>query len=357
MERILIIKPSSLGDIVHTLPLVHCLKRCLPDCFIGWIVQDAFAGLLERDPAVDMIYPVTVVSTSDPQAGKNAYTKAGLQLLSTLRKLRNIYRDQSYDTVFDLHGSLKSGLLALTNPGGKRIGFAGARELNPLFQHQTIPVPRHIEHALDKNSCFARYFKCQVDQSDYHMCCSDEDRRIVASFVRENGINSDDQIIYANPAARWRTKFWPAERWAELADNCRQQGQVMIFGGSAHDTAYIATITGTMTTEPVVAAGLLSLSQSVALIQRSALYVGLDSGPMHMAALSGIPVVALFGPTHPSRVGPYGVKHRIVRDENLDCLECRKRQCDHLSCMRGISVRMVEDALSSLITCQEHVEN
>ena len=86
-----------------------------------------------------------------------------------------------------------------------------------------------------------------------------------------------------------------------------------------------------------VAAGALSLTESAALMRRAAVYAGLDTGPMHMAAMIGTPVVALFGPTHPERVGPYNVAHAIVRAEGLDCLCCRRRSCDHLSCMRGIA--------------------
>jgi ADP-heptose:LPS heptosyltransferase len=100
---------------------------------------------------------------------------------------------------------------------------------------------------------------------------------------------------------------------------------------------------------PLVAAGELDLAGSAALLKRSALYIGLDSGPMHMAALAGVPVVALFGPTHPERVAPYLVEHRIVRDTSLSCLGCRKRACAHLSCMEGISVEMVAAAARQLL--------
>ncbi|MCI5223787.1 MAG: glycosyltransferase family 9 protein [Candidatus Electrothrix sp. AR4] len=158
--------------------------------------------------------------------------------------------------------------------------------------------------------------------------------------------------MYANPAARWQSKFWPVERWAGLADSLHKQGRAMIFGGGSHDVKYIASIGRLMKTKPIIAAGRLSLPQSTALMQCSALYIGLDSGPMHMAALARIPVVALFGPTHPDRVGPYavrGVEHRIVRAENIECLECRKRSCAHLSCMREISLHMVYDAAVSLL--------
>jgi ADP-heptose:LPS heptosyltransferase len=351
-KRILIIKPSSLGDIIHTLPVVHALKRCFPGCHLGWIVQDVFAGLLERDRSVDAVYPIHISSTSDPHAGRFAYMQALKETMATLQLLRRILNQSPYDLVLDLHASFRSGLLGRTNPGGIRVGFKDARELNTFFQHQLVAVPEHVEHALEKNLLFCDHLNCSVADKDFYMCCNRDDVHDVELFFSKQGIADDSAIIYANPAARWQTKFWPMELWAELADCFYARGTAMVFGGSRQDTFYIQKITRLMKTPPVVAAGLFSLPQSVALLKRASLYVGLDSGPMHMAALCKIPVVALFGPTHPFRVGPYGVEHRIVRAENLDCLECRKRTCDHLSCMKGISVEMVYDAAISLMDRQ-----
>lgn len=348
-SRILIIKPSSLGDIVHTLPVVHALKRCFSGCSIGWIAQRTFAPLLERDPAVDTVYPVQIPSTSDPQTGRFAYLQALQATIMTLQELRRQFRQAPYDLVLDLHASFRSGLLGRTNPDGIRLGFKGARELNTFFQDQLVAVPEDMEHALEKNLLFCEQLDCSVSAEDFHMCCSREDVHEMQLFLHQQDIADDSAIIYANPAARWQTKFWPVELWAELADRFYVQGTVMVFGGSRQDTTYIESIARLMKTPPIVAAGRFSLPQSVALIKRTCLYVGLDSGPMHMAALCNTPVVALFGPTHPSRVGPYGVEHQIVRAENLDCLECRKRTCDHLSCMKKISVEMVYDAAISLM--------
>ena len=351
-KRILIVKPSSLGDIIHTLPVVHALKRCFLGCHLGWIVQDVFAGLLERDGSVDAVYPIHISSTSDPRAGRFAYLQALKETMATLQLLRRMLKRRPYDFVLDLHASFRSGLLGRTNPGGLRVGFKDARELNTFFQDQLVTVPKHMEHALEKNLLFCDQLDCSVSAEDFHMCCSREDVHEMQLFLHQQDIADDCRVIYANPAARWQTKFWPVKLWAELADRFSAQGTVMIFAGSGHDSPYIKTITRQMKTRPIVAAGRFSLPQSVALIKRSCLYVGLDSGPMHMAALCNIPVVALFGPTHPARVGPYGVEHRIVRAENLDCLECRKRTCDHLSCMKGISVEMVYDAAISLMDRQ-----
>ncbi|WP_417911343.1 glycosyltransferase family 9 protein [Candidatus Electronema sp. PJ] len=347
-SRILIVKPSSLGDIVHTLPVVHALKRSLPGCFIGWIVQQAFAPLLAADQNIDAIYPIQIPSTSEPQAGRWAWLAAGKATLQTLQTLRKQFRQAPYDLILDLHASFRSGLLGWTNPGGMRIGFRDAKELNTLFQDQLVAVPAEVQHAQEKNLLFCKQLGINVAAEDFHLPCREEDREAAQIFLAEQGARGK-QIIYANPAARWQTKFWPVERWAELADHFAAQGRLLVFGGSKQDVNYIAAITRLMRSQPVIAAGRLNLAQSAALISRSALYVGLDSGPMHIAALAKVPVVALFGPTHPERVGPWSVASRIIRAEGLHCLECRQRSCAHLACMKGISVQMVSDAAAALL--------
>jgi len=348
-KRILIIKPSSLGDVVHTLPLVHALKRWYPGTRLGWIVQDVYAELLERDTAIDQVYPIHISSTSDPHAGRLAYLHAFRETVKTFRLLRGQLREAPYDLVLDLHASFRSGLLGRTNPGGMRVGFKGARELNTFFQDQLLEVPGGIEHAVEKNLLFCDYLGCSVAAEDFFMCSGRKDEAVVQSFLDRQGLAEGTVIVYANPAARWQTKFWPAAKWAELADRLVGRGAQILFGGSGQDKVYIQSITRLMKTRSLVSAGDLTLVQSVALMQRCALYVGLDSGPMHMAALAGVPVVALFGPTHPARVGPYGVEHRIVRAVELDCLECRKRFCPQLRCMQDISVDRVYGAALELL--------
>ncbi|HIP83746.1 MAG TPA: glycosyltransferase family 9 protein, partial [Desulfocapsa sulfexigens] len=308
-----------------------------------------FAPLLECDPAIDTVYPIHISSTSDPEAGRMAYLHAFKEMLGTLITLRSQFKQARYDLILDLHASFRSGFFGWTNPGGIRIGFKDARELNTFFQNQLITVPEHVKHALEKNVLFCDHLGCSVAEEDFHMHSKSGDVESVRTFLDTSGITDEDDIIYANPCARWESKFWPAEYWAALADRLYEQGLLLVFAGSGGDRNYIAQITAQMQSKPFIAAGELGLTQVVALLQRCAAYVGLDSGPMHMAAMTQTPVVALFGPTHPERVRPYGVKHVIMRNEKLDCLECRKRQCSHLSCMKGIKVGSVVTAVTDIM--------
>ena len=347
--RILLVKPSSLGDIIHTLPLAHALKRCAPDCSIGWVVEEAFQEILLADASIETVYPIRIPSTSNPGADSRlqAYWQAFVATSSVLLKLRKILKKKPYTLVFDLQASFRSGLLAMMNPRGKRIGFADARELNTFFQHEKISVPEDIEHALDKNLLFAQVVHCEVIEDDFHLDTSKDAEAQVEIFLRESGIHKEagkegkDVFVYAQPAARWQSKQWLVNRWSELADRLQQAGIRVVFGGSKQDISMLQTIEKGMLTPAIHAAGRLRLGETAALLKKAAAYVGVDTGPMHMAALTGTPVVALFGPTHPERVGPYGTKSRVLQADGLDCLCCRKRYCTHQRCMHGLSVERV----------------
>jgi len=341
-QRILIIKQSSLGDIVHTLPVAHALKRCFPDCHIGWVVERAFAPLVAQDTAVDAVYPIHIPSTSEPGARWYiAYPQAFWATMRVVHGLWTALRAAPYDLILDLHASFRSGLLSLMNGGGLRVGFRDARELNTLFQHRLVSIPDHTVHAVDKNLLFCELLGCVPTDADFFLCSDRTDEQSAANFLTAHGIQGDLPFVYVNPTARWQSKFWLQPRWSELCDRLLAAGIHVVFGGSAADLPYISGITERMAGAGVVAAGRLTLTESVALMKRASVYVGVDTGPMHMAAMAGIPVVALFGPTHPERVGPYRARGVVLQANSIECLCCRRRVCRHMRCMEGISVETV----------------
>ena len=349
-KRILIVKPSSMGDVVHTLPLVHAIKRCYPDCHVGWIVQRAFQGLLGGDPSIDELIPISIPSTSDPGAPRGTFIKAFAATLRTLVHLRKELRNRAFDLVLDLHASFRSGLLGMTNPDGIKVGFADAKELNTWFQGHLLNTDPAKPHAVDKNLVFAQFLGCPPRAEDFRILSHAGAREKVRLFLKQAAFREGDRLVYANPTARWKTKFWTVPAWAKLADMAiSQEGVRVVFGGGPRDVPYIEAILRTMKESPVVAAGKLSLAESVALIEAADVYVGVDSGPMHIAAFVGTPVVALFGPTDPALVGPYGDAHRVIVAEDLDCLACRKRSCTDRRCLEGITAqRVLEEALKFL---------
>jgi ADP-heptose:LPS heptosyltransferase len=203
---------------------------------------------------------------------------------------------------------------------------------------------------VDKNLAFAAYLGCQVSPDDFKVVVKPEARGKIRRFLQDQGVEPSDRLVYANPAARWESKFWTVQGWAELADLLiGQKGAKVAFAGSPQDAAHIGLIVERMKCRPIVAAGKLSLAEAVALIEAADVYVGVDSGPMHISAFVGTPVVALFGPTDPDKVGPYGQGHRVIRKQNLDCLACRKRSCGARRCLEGLAAQTVFEETVQLL--------
>lgn len=348
-KQILFIKQSSLGDIVHALPVAHTLKRCFPDCTIGWVVQQGLASMLERDQTITRIHPIHIPSTSEPGSPWSAYYKALLATFQTLKHLRQDFRAQPYDWIFDLHGSFRSGLFSRMNPGGTRLGLGDAKELNTLFQDRLIKVNSASLHAVDENLLFCSAVGCVPGKEDFYLDTSAADEHEADALLRAYSIRDDECFVYVNPAARWQSKFWLAPRWSALCERLESSGLRVVFGGSSDDLKHIEPIVVDMIHKACIAAGRLSLMASVALLKKAAVYLGVDTGPMHIAAMVGTPVVALFGPTHPERVGPYGIHHAVIQADNLDCLCCRKRLCNHQRCMQGITVERVYAQVLNLV--------
>ncbi|MFH0958475.1 MAG: glycosyltransferase family 9 protein [Pseudomonadota bacterium] len=345
-KRILVIKQSSLGDVIHALPLVHAIKRHYPSSYVGWVIQKNLKSLLEADPTVDEIITVDIPSTSEPYATRATYFLALIETFRTLKNLRKNFVQGPYDVVLDLHASFRSGLFGSMNRSCFRVGFSDAKELNTWFQTKLVQTPPEKSHAVDKILNFADLFDIKVEKSDFKLFIGNEAVKEAKTFMDDNLIGPFDRIVYANPASRWATKFWNTRAWADLSDRLISQLSVrVIFGGGESDRSYISEIASSMQNSPIIAAGCLSPIGSAALIKASDIYVGVDSGPMHISSFVGTPVVALFGPTDPAKVGPYGSENFVIRVEELDCLGCRKSECSVRVCMDGISADRVFDEI------------
>ncbi|MCP3950849.1 MAG: glycosyltransferase family 9 protein, partial [Desulfobacterales bacterium] len=174
------------------------------------------------------------------------------------------------------------------------------------------------------------------------------DRDEISQMLDAAGINRRAKLVAINPVAQWETKLWDNAKFAALADLLVERYDVpVVFSGGLADRAVISAITANMRHKALNLAGKTSLLGLAALYQRAALLVSTDTGPMHLGAAVGLPVVALFGPTAPWRTGPYGQSHRIVSTD-CDCAPCFQRRCATTHCMEGITVAKVAAEIEQL---------
>ena len=314
--KILVVKLSSLGDLVQALPTVHVLKQQL-QAEVHWAAQTEYVPFVRTFSDVDR-------AIAFPR--KNVTRRAhGF--------LRDLRRDR-YELVVDLQGLLKSALVTRLARANRRIGPSFHREGSRLFYDEVAGLRNVARHAVDQIMDTARHLA--LDTSEYVF-------PIDAPRVKPDGPSPHLALC---PLSRWRSKNWPVENIARLAAMLseRTNGTIHLVGGPG-DRDKCAQICEAVSGQVVNHAGQTSLVELTGLLAAVDLLVTNDSGPMHVAAAVGTPVLALFGPTDPGRTGPWGEQHRIVCADE-PCMPCFKRKCRRMACMHAIGVeRVVREAL------------
>jgi heptosyltransferase-1 len=337
---ILIIKLSAIGDVVHALPLLEVLRNNFPDARIDWLVEEEASEIIRGHECVDRMLVSRRKSWQRRVLRVRELSAVTGEVTAFCRELRS----ERYDLVIDLQGLLKSGLLTGLARGKRKIGFTGGREGSAFFLTERPYPVDHDQHALDRYLRATEYLDCRIDSWRGNIPVPRSERSMIDRFIHENGLDTAC-LVALNPMARWRTKLWEPERFALLADRIEKELSCrVVFTGSTHDSGIIERIIARMDQRPLNLAGRTTLKELAYLFSRCRLAVTTDTGPMHMAAAMGCPVVALFGPTAPARTGPYGERHRVIR-EDLECSPCFKKRCGHRTCMKNITVDRVFDAV------------
>jgi heptosyltransferase-1 len=329
--KILVVKPSSLGDIVHSLPFLNAIRGYFPESEIHWVVAKGFEGLLEGHPMIGKLW----ILHKDNWRKINRAGETAKEITALFRKLRK----EHYDLVVDLQGLLRSGLITAATGAPTRVGFREAREGSRLFYTHTVEGGRDI-HAVDRYLKIARFLGCPIDT-----ICFPFPPPADASDIRLRFTLPEEYAVLV-PGARWETKKWAPESFGTLASRLQLKSVIV---GSRGDQDIAQTIIEGSQGNAVSLVGKTGLKELIEIMRNAKFVVSNDSGPMHIAAALGIPVFALFGPTDPRRTGPYGDIHTVLR-EKIPCAPCLKRKCNELKCMRGISVRSVSDAITRKVS-------
>jgi len=340
LKSILIVKLSAIGDVVHTLPLLEVLRKNFPKGRIDWLVEEEAGQIIEGHQGIDHVI------ISRRKSWQRRFFKPGEQariLRETFQFLQTL-RQCEYDIVIDLQGLFKSGLLTGLSRGKRKMGFTGGREGSSLFLTERPHPVDYDQHALERYLKTADILKCPVDSWQGDIPLREVDKRSIDAYFESEGID-DIPVVAVNPMARWRTKLWDIEKFAALADRIQRELSCrIIFTGSVQDRAIIDAIIHRMKGRPLNLTGRTNLKELAYLYSKSTLSISTDTGPMHIAAAMGCPVVAIFGPTAPSRTGPYGQGHIVIRS-NLECSPCFQKTCSHMTCMNHITVDKVFDAV------------
>lgn len=353
--RILIIKLSSIGDVVHTLPAAALLRRALPDARIAWAVERRASAILKGSPAIDEVIELDLRSWRKGLLSGSTIADVSARL-SQLRQAPNLNGAGHADVAIDFQGLIKSGLVAFATRANRRIGFETAElreKPSKLFLTQQVETSQ-LKHVIDKNLALARAAlqrpvaneaETLRNHYEFPIAVSPGDERYVEALIE----NQPGPFAIINHGGGWPTKLWPSGRYAELADwlwsECALRSFVTYGPGEEALARSVASASSSGAVRPIPS----TLKQFVALARRAALFVGGDTGPLHLAAASKTPIVGLYGPTSPGRNGPFDPQD-ITVGRNLWCRpDCHRRSCWHWECM-DIPVSEVKRAVLKRLT-------
>ncbi len=346
--NILIVKLSAIGDVIHTLPALNAIRSAYPSAHITWLIEEAAAPLIIGHKALDRV----IVSRrkgwlKEFRKGKRQHViREVFGLIRTLRHTR-------YDLVFDFQALLKSGMWIALSKGERKIGFGRGmehQEHSYLFLNERIPPVDMNHHAILRSLMMLESAGIHSRKIDYRLPIHDDDRNAVDHLLSEAAMGTTRPLICINPVAKWTTKLWPNERFAELADRLSgKYGISPVFTGAPEDVETVRDILFRMTSSAVDFTGKTTLKTLAALYEKADVLISTDTGPMHLGAAVETPVVALFGPTAPWRTGPMGDRHQVIR-VGLPCSPCFKRWCPTDDCMNHIDVEAVIAAVDRAVT-------
>ncbi|HSL04522.1 MAG TPA: putative lipopolysaccharide heptosyltransferase III [Nitrospiraceae bacterium] len=339
MRNILIIKLRYIGDVLLATPTVSAIKAARPDVRVTMMVNRGTEDVLSGNPDMNEILVLDKGSLA-----------AQSQLIAGLRRRR-------FDTVIDLTDGDRSAFMSWISGAPVRIGFNDEQRWRGHYYTQVVQSMPGVQHRIDRDLESLKSLGIQAGSRDPQLWLTQEEANSADQVLDQLGVQRSQSMVILQPGARYWFKAWPPERFAELADRLTSQyGCQVLIGGSDQDIDLAQQIRQMAKSNPVIMAGRTTIKQFSAIAKKSALFVGSDSGAMHIAAAVGTPVVALFGPSNPAEWGPRGEAIEVIY-KGLDCRTCFHPTCHRgeQNCMKLISVDEVETASKRLIACVNHV--
>jgi heptosyltransferase I len=339
--RFLIIRLSAIGDCILTMPLACALRDAYPSAWIGWVAEKAGAQLLHNHPALDEVIVVP---------------KGILRSPSKLLDVRSRLRALQVDVTLDPQGLLKSAMQAWLTGAKRRIGFRApiGREMSWILSSELVTSQQ--PHVVDRYRELLGPLGVEPGPVRFDVPCSGPAMRSMSAWLYAQQLDHQPLAVL-NPGAGWDSKVWPAERYAAVSRFLLEEHSlrtIVAWSGERERMwakQIVAQSAGAASLAPNT-----SLPDLAALLRMSSLFVGSDTGPLHLAAAVGVPCVGIYGPTEPSESGPYGSQHQCVQTY-FQQGTCRERRRGTNAAMQAVTVEQVILACSAILQQQlVHVE-
>lgn len=317
--NIALVKLSSLGDVIHALPVAAALRQRFPDARIAWIVERREAAVLRDNPTLDEVIPV------DTRAWRGVRTPLGAAaVVGALGELRRHLHAARFDVAVDLQGLLKSGLLTAATRAPLRIGFAAARCREPvaaLFTNRRVTPPPAARHVVEQYLALVEPLGVAAERVEFPLPTDAAAEARADAFLANAGIKPRGRLVVVNPGAGRADKRWPADRFRALARRLAEEAGaavLVVWGPKERDLA--EAIADPAGAGRVALAPPTDVAALLAVLRRASVVVAGDTGPLHLAAALGVPSVGLYGPTSAERNGPWRQRALASPDGRLESL-------------------------------------
>lgn len=313
--RVAILKLSSLGDVIHALPVAHALRRHFPESNLTWVAEAREATILTGHPDLD-----EVLAVDTRRWRTHIWTLAGAREVGTeLSQVARRLRASGFDVALDLQGLIKSGFLAACTGAPLRVGFAlgHLREpLSALFTNRRVTPPPDAVHVVEQYLALLEPLGIADRQPVFNIPLNRDAEQRIDAFLIAQGVKPRDRLVALNPGAGRPEKRWPVAHWKRLADRLALEDGVrpLVLWGPGEE-ALAEGVSQRDSTQPLQAPP-TTLHELAALLRRVALVVAGDTGPLHLAAALGTPCLGLYGPTPAERNGPYGSHCRVLQSRD-----------------------------------------
>jgi lipopolysaccharide heptosyltransferase I len=335
-SRIAIIKPSALGDIVHALPVLTALRCRYPQAHLAWVVNSSYEPLLKGHPDLNETIP---------------FDRAGLRkgwraALGCFRSLWREVRRRDVDLAIDLQGLFRSGLMTWATGASRRVGLSTAREGAHWFYTDRVPVSPGEIHAVDRYWLVAEALGAGGGPKEFRLPSFESEAAWVEATLR----SCPGPWLMVGVGARWQTKRWPPRHFAALLQRAQSAfGGTALFVGSAEDSAAALAALQELRGPGLLLTGRTTLTQLGALLSRADVMLANDTGPLHLAAALGRPVVASYTCTRVRLTGPYGHFHTAV-ETRVHCAGSLLKKCSRLECMDELTPERLWPLLEEVLS-------
>lgn len=310
--RIAIIRLTSLGDLVCTLPLAHALRCHSPTSRIVWIVEEQEKTLLLHNPVVDEV----VVGPTRRWRQELKTPIGAMKVVREVKLLGRRLKSLQLDVAIDPQGLLKSAIFTILTRAPVRIGFGWrhAREpLSSLFTTHRVTPPASALHLVEKQLSLLQPLGIQPREIAFPLPLVPSAEEKAETLLQQHGVTGRDRLVVLIPATRRPAKKWPLAHFRLLAERLMDEAGVwvLLLAGPGEE-GLLQAIAQDLDGHPILAPS-TSIPEVLAFLRRAHLAVGNDTGPLHLAAALGVPTIGLYGPTRPEQNGPYGPRIRVIR--------------------------------------------